>query len=206
MERHEHWERVYATKSPLEVSWYEPHLEDSLAWIRGAAPEKSAAILDVGGGASTLVDDLWAEGYRALSVLDISQRALAHAQERLGERASKIRWIAGDITRVELPEAAFDVWHDRAVLHFLTAAEDRALYRRQLARALKPGGRVILAAFSKQGPEKCSGLTVCRYDARLMEQEFGPDFRLMKSAAVQHATPGGGRQEFLYCRLERVIP
>lgn len=204
MDRTAHWERVYETKRLDEVSWYDLHLATSLEWIREAAPERESAVIDVGGGASTLAEDLYAEGYRSLTVLDVSERAIAHVRTRMGKAADAIRWIAGDVTQVELPTAAFDVWHDRAVFHFLMEAEDREAYRRQLLKALRPGGEVILATFSLNGPERCSGLPVCRYDASALAAEFGRQFRVVKSATVQHHTPTGGTQEFLYCRMARV--
>ncbi len=206
MDQKAHWEHVYATKSPLEVSWYAPHLEYSLAWIRAAAPNHDASILDVGGGASTLVDDLYTSGYRALNVLEISSKAIALAKERLGATAGEIEWIEGDVIDMALPEAKFDVWHDRAVFHFLTDPVDRMRYREQLKRALRPGGYVVLAAFSTRGPVRCSGLKVQQYDVSLVKQELGSAFRLEKSATVEHRTPSGGRQEFLYCLLERIGP
>jgi ubiquinone/menaquinone biosynthesis C-methylase UbiE len=203
MDRNRHWEQVYETKSPERVSWYEPHLETSLAWIEEAAPARSANIIDVGGGTSTLADDLYANGFRSLTVLDISARAIAQSQARLGATATDIHWIVGDVTLAELPGAAFDVWHDRAVFHFLTDAADRTAYRKQVARALRPSGQIIVATFSPNGPERCSGLAVERYDAQSLLQEFGPEYRIVKAASVPHRTPSGGIQEFLYCRMER---
>ncbi|MDE3201933.1 MAG: class I SAM-dependent methyltransferase [Acidobacteriota bacterium] len=201
MDRQGYWEQIYATKSLVEVSWYRPHLEDSLAWIDEVAPQKDAVIIDIGGGTSTLVDDLYARGYRNLSLLEISPMAIAATKARLGASATQIGWIEGDVTNVELPEARFDVWHDRAVFHFLTQDEDRLSYRRQLLRSLKPGGSVILATFSSNGPERCSGLPVRRYSPQLIAQQFEPVLVLEKSLTVAHKTPGGGIQEFTYCRL-----
>ena len=201
MDTREHWEQVYESKAPDEVSWYRPHLETSLAFIERAAPSRSAAILDVGGGASTLVDDLAARGYTDVTVLDVSQRALEIAQERLGAGARNVKWVAGDITKIALPEQAIDIWHDRAVFHFLTTAAQRAKYVQLLLTALKPGGHVILATFGTEGPSKCSGLDVIRYDANSLQREFGDRFRLIESSEELHHTPSGGTQQFLYCDL-----
>jgi 2-polyprenyl-3-methyl-5-hydroxy-6-metoxy-1,4-benzoquinol methylase len=203
MNRNPHWEHVYETKSSEEVSWYEPHLATSLEWILEAAPSHASPIIDVGGGASTLVDDLYANGFHSLTVMDISRTAIARSQARLGTTAEEIRWIVGDVTSIELPNAAFDIWHDRAVFHFLTELEERSFYRKQLAMALKPSGQVILATFSMNAPRSCSGLAVNRYDAHSIQEEFGPEYRLVKSATIPHRTPGGSIQEFLYCRMER---
>ena len=203
MDRSGHWQHVYETKSPQQVSWYALHLVTSLEWIREAAPNHAAAVIDVGGGASTLVDDLYAEGYRSVTVLDVAERAIAQAKARLGHAADEVRWVVGDVTAVELPSAAFDVWHDRAVFHFLTEARDRRAYRSQLLKALKHDGHVIVTTFSLNGPERCSGLPVARYDADSLAAEFGQEFRMVKGATVQHQTPTGGMQEFLYCWLKR---
>ena len=203
MNRDSHWENVYKTKSPEEMSWYAPHLATSLERILEAAPSHSSSIIDVGGGASTLADDLHARGFRSLTVLDISPTAIARSQQRLGAAAEDIDWIIGDVTRCSLPDAAFDIWHDRAVFHFLTEQDEKASYVKQLANALKPSGQVIIATFSINGPRSCSGLTVSRYDAPSLQKEFGPDFQIVKSATITHQTPTGALQEFLYCRMAR---
>jgi ubiquinone/menaquinone biosynthesis C-methylase UbiE len=203
LHRQRHWENVYNAKSPEEMSWYEPHLAISLEWVTEAAPNPAAAIIDVGGGASTLVDDLCAKGYRSLTVLDVSSTALARSRQRMGRAADGIRWITGDVTTCSLPDAAFDLWHDRAVFHFLTDQDERDAYVQRVRSALKPAGQVILATFSTHGPQSCSGLPVSQYDAASTQEQFGPDFRLTKSATVTHHTPVGGSQEFLYCRLAR---
>ncbi|HEY0600861.1 class I SAM-dependent methyltransferase [Brevundimonas sp.] len=194
-----HWETVYQTRSEDEVSWYRPHLDVSLRLIEDAAPDRGAAVIDVGGGESTLVDDLVARGYGDVTVLDISQAAIDVARARLAATAARAHWITGDITRVELDAARYDVWHDRAVFHFLTEAEDRAAYVRQVARAVRPGGHVIVATFGPEGPEKCSGLDVVRYDAGSLHGEFGAKFRLLDSVTELHETPWGTPQQFLYC-------
>lgn len=194
-----HWNGVYATKAVDAVSWYAAHLESSLRLIRESAVDRDARIIDVGGGASTLVDDLLADGYRKLTVLDLADEALRAARARLGERASDVQWITGDITRVALPERSFDVWHDRAVFHFLTDASDRQRYVANVARSVRPGGRVIVATFGPQGPERCSGLDVVRYDAEQLHGTFGSRFTKLASFVETHETPWGSEQQFVYC-------
>ena len=194
-----HWNRVYATKAVDAVSWYASHLESSLRLIRESAADRDARIIDVGGGASTLVDDLLADGYRAVSVLDLADEALRAARERLGDRANEVTWITGDVTRVTLPERSIDVWHDRAVFHFLTDPADRARYVANVARSVKPGGRVIVATFGPQGPERCSGLEVVRYDADQLHGTFGARFTKLASFVETHHTPWGSEQQFVYC-------
>jgi SAM-dependent methyltransferase len=199
MDAQAHWEQIYKQKAPDQVSWYRPHLETSLAFIQQAAPGRSASIIDVGAGESTLVDDLLARGYTNVTVLDISQIAIDANRKRLGDAAQLVRWVVADITRVELEPATYDVWHDRAVFHFLTLASDRAAYVRQVASAVKRGGHVIVSAFGPEGPTKCSGLEVVRYDAESMHGEFGPRFRLIGTSKELHQTPFGATQQFLYC-------
>lgn len=199
MNRQEHWERVYEVKAPDQVSWFRPHLETSLALIEQAAGGFAAAIIDVGGGASTLVDDLVARRYRNVTVLDISQTAIEVTQKRLGPASCNVHWLTADITQAVLPDHAFDVWHDRAVFHFLTTREDRLAYVRRVASAVKPGGHVIIGTFGPEGPNKCSGLDVLRYDAPSLHGEFGSRFRLISSSEELHQTPGGTTQQFLYC-------
>ena len=195
-----HWEGVYGTKAPTEVSWFRPHLDTSLALIqRVASDPSSSAIIDVGGGESTLVDDLLSSGYGDITVLDISRVAIEHTGRRLGAAGSLVKWLVGDITEIGLPKQAYDVWHDRAVFHFLTEAEQRLAYVRQVTAAVKPGGHVIIGAFGLEGPSKCSGLDVIRYDPGSLHAEFGGRFRLMESRQELHQTPFGTTQPFLYC-------
>lgn len=203
MTNSEHWQSVYETKPATEVSWYTTHLEDSLRLIRTVAGP-DARILDVGGGASTLVDDLLDAGFTRLTVLDISPAALEVARQRLGDKSSSVAWIAADVTTASLPERAFDLWHDRAVLHFLTEASDRASYVAQVRRALVPGGHVVIGTFALDGPAKCSGLDVMRYDAASLARVFGQEFELASSLAASHWTPAGREQRFLYCVLRRI--
>lgn len=198
MDMKAHWEAVYGAKPPDAVSWYRPHLETSLALIEHANIGSVASIIDIGGGASTLADDLLDRGHRDVSVLDISESALQAARKRLGEREDRIHWIAGDVTSVELPEQAFDLWHDRAVFHFLTSKADRAGYIDQAVRALKPGGYLIFATFAANGPERCSGLKVARYNAASLAREAGEHFRLVESREELHHTPTGVEQPFVY--------
>jgi 2-polyprenyl-3-methyl-5-hydroxy-6-metoxy-1,4-benzoquinol methylase len=199
-----HWEKIYKTKAPDAVSWFRPHLESSLALIERAALGYSASIIDVGGGESTLVDDLLARGYKNITVLDVSRTAIEVTRKRLGAESEKVHWIAADLRQAALEPSAYEVWHDRAVFHFLTAAEERAAYVRQVAHALKPAGHVIVSTFGPEGPTKCSGLDVVRYDAESLHNEFGVRFRLVESSKELHQTPFGTTQQFLYCycRLE----
>jgi len=194
-----HWENVYATKTPDQVSWYRPHLETSLNLIERAASRKSASIIDVGGGESTLVDDLLARGYDNITVLDVSQTALDVTKKRLGLAAERIHWFVADITELHLPPSTYDVWHDRAMFHFLTTPEQRTAYVRQVAQAVKSGGHVIIGTFGPEGPTKCSGLDVIRYDAASLHNQFGMHFRLEESLKELHTTPFGTTQQFLYC-------
>jgi 2-polyprenyl-3-methyl-5-hydroxy-6-metoxy-1,4-benzoquinol methylase len=199
MDPRTHWEKIYSTKAPDQVSWYRPHLETSLALIKRAAGDRMASILDVGGGESTLVDDLLEQGFQNITVLDVSQAAIDVNKARLGEIARQVHWIVADITRVELEHHAYDVWHDRAVFHFLTSEEQRGAYVRQVAQSVRSGGYVVVSTFGPDGPTKCSGLDVVRYDADSLHDEFGSRFRLVESSKEIHQTPFGTTQQFLYC-------
>jgi 2-polyprenyl-3-methyl-5-hydroxy-6-metoxy-1,4-benzoquinol methylase len=194
-----HWEAIYGTKAPDAVSWYRPHLEVSLGLIERAARSRSAAIIDVGGGESTLVDDLVQRGFENITVLDISHTALEATRKRLGQDGERVHWLAADVTRVSFPHHSFDVWHDRAVFHFLTAAEDRAAYVRNVLDAMRPGGYVIVSTFGAEGPTRCSGLDVIWYDSETLHAQFGAKFRLIESSKELHHTPWGTVQPFLYC-------
>lgn len=193
-----HWEQVYRSRTPQGVSWFQPEAAVSLRLIR-AATDGRAAVIDVGGGASTLVDGLLDAGYRELTVLDLSGAALAAAQQRLGARAAGVHWLEADILRAALPCRAYDLWHDRAVFHFLTDAAERAAYVDQVLHAVKPGGHVIVASFAEDGPEKCSGLPVMRYAPDALHAEFGAPFELLHHEREAHETPGGAVQQFVYC-------
>jgi ubiquinone/menaquinone biosynthesis C-methylase UbiE len=203
-ELEEHWQEVYATKDTQRVSWYRPHLDRSLEFIRSRQLPKDARIVDIGGGASTLVDDLLGDGFTHLAVIDLSSEALRVAQERLGAKAETVDWIAGNATEPLLDERSVDLWHDRAVLHFLTDEDARRAYREQLLRVLKPGGFASIATFAPDGPEKCSGLPVRRYDAAAMAELLGPELTLIDQARETHETPWGAPQSFAYGFFHRV--
>ena len=199
MDAKTHWEKVYTTKEPEKVSWYRAHLETSLALIERASHSQSASVIDIGAGESTLVGDLLEKGYEHITVLDVSQTAFDVTKKRLGPLAEQVNWIVADITQVELEPLAYDVWHDRAVFHFLTSTAQRAAYVRNVARTVKPGGHVIVSTFGPEGPTKCSGLEVMRYDAKSLHNEFGVRFSLVESFKELHNTPFGTTQQFLYC-------
>ena len=204
MDRERHWEKTYRAKSPTEVSWYTPHLEESLRLIEEVA-NSDARVIDVGGGASTLVDDLLAVGHSHLSVLDISNTALELARERLGQRADLVNWIRGDVTSVELAPDSYDVWHDRAVFHFLLEEDDRKKYVANLVPSVVPGGHAIIGTFAPSGPERCSGLDVRRYDAGTLHAELGDAFELDAALEMTHVTPGGNPQRFAISRFRKRI-
>ena len=199
MDQASHWEQVYLTKGPDQMSWFQPEAKLSLELIKQAAPAPDSAIIDVGAGASTLVDSLIMVGYRSVTVLDLSVAALAQAQKRLSDSGSLVTWQHADVLTVELPVAGFDVWHDRAVFHFLTDAADRARYVAQVRCAVKPGGFVLIATFAEDGPTRCSGFDVARYSAGTLHAEFGNDFHLVDSRREAHSTPWGAPQIFTYC-------
>ena len=199
MDARSHWENVYTTKAPDAVGWYSPHLEISLGLIEKVAPARLTSIIDVGGGESTLVDDLLARGYQKITVLDVSPTAIDVTKRRLGQAAERVEWAIGDITKVELPHDSYDLWHDRAVFHFLRTMDERVAYVRQVAKAVRSGGHVLVSTFGPEGPAKCSGLEVVRYDAESLHAEFGVRFRLLESLKELHETPFGTTQQFLYC-------
>jgi len=204
MEPKSHWEAVYQTKAPDAVSWYAPHLRESLSYIQRTGLPKSASIIDVGAGESTLVDDLLDAGYGNVTVLDISDTALEVAKARMAEGANRVQWLAADILKASLPVHAYDVWHDRAVFHFLTDAVQRRAYVAQVVRAVRPGGYAIVGTFGPQGPAQCSGLPVARYAPDELHDEFGDRFALVGDSINVHTTPWGSSQQFVYCfcRLE----
>lgn len=197
------WDEVYTAKSPTEVSWYQPHLELSLALIERVVPSPSAAIIDVGGGASTLVDDLILRGYKDIGVLDLSQRAIDKTKRRLGLPAKQVEWLVGDVCELELAASRYDLWHDRAVFHFLTLPEQRASYVTNAATSVKHNGHLIISTFGPEGPMRCSGLETARYDTEALEVEFGSSFRLADSRMEWHTTPSARKQQFLYCLFQR---
>jgi ubiquinone/menaquinone biosynthesis C-methylase UbiE len=199
MQSKDHWEQVYTTKGETDLSWFQEHARQSVDLIERTGVSKDAGIIDVGGGASTLVDDLLGKGYSNLTVLDLSEAALAAARARLGASARGVTWLVGDITHIELTQHAYDVWHDRAVFHFLTEPREREAYVRAVLRAVKPGGHVIVATFAEDGPQKCSGLPVMRYSADGLHAEFGAPFKLLQQEREEHHTPSGTVQKFIYC-------
>lgn len=199
MENKTHWEKIYHTKESTQVSWFQLHPYLSLQYIQNTAIGKDAHIIDVGGGASTLVDHLLDDGFQHVTVLDISAEALEIVQQRLGHRAGSVIWLEADITQTTLSHHKYDVWHDRAVFHFLTEAQDRQRYVNAVTEAVRPGGHVIVATFANDGPERCSGLEVARYDPQSLHSEFGTDFELLDSIREEHKTPFGTEQKFMYC-------
>jgi 2-polyprenyl-3-methyl-5-hydroxy-6-metoxy-1,4-benzoquinol methylase len=194
-----HWETIYQTKAPTQVSWYQSHPRLSLQFIKRTQVDHAAQIIDVGGGASTLVDALIANDFEHLSVLDISATALQVAQQRLGEYAAHITWLEADITQARLPHHFYDVWHDRAVFHFLTRPQDRQSYIESVQHSVKPGGHVIVATFASDGPTSCSGLNIVQYSPEGLHAEFGADFQLADSTRETHETPFGTEQRFIFC-------
>jgi len=196
-QRKSHWEQVYGTKRANEVSWFQPVPEKSLQLIRATGIEHDQAIVDAGGGASTLVDNLLAEGFRDISVLDISANALLNSQERLGEIAGEVSWIEADVTEF-IATRQYDLWHDRAVFHFLTDPADRDRYIEVVRRSMHAGGNLVLATFGPQGPLRCSGLDICRYGIEQLTDLLGAYFVLQSHELDEHTTPSGSVQQFLY--------
>lgn len=199
MQKKQHWERVYTTKSTEQVSWFQEHARRSLALIQKTGVSHSASIIDVGGGASTLAKDLILHGYSTITVLDLSAKALSEAKQHMGSHAASVEWLEADITTAILPTHHYDLWHDRAVFHFLTTQNQREAYIKNVRHSVKPGGHVIVATFAKDGPEKCSGLPVTRYNADELHAEFGDQFGLIHHEEEAHHTPSGSVQAFVYC-------
>jgi len=203
-DRKTHWEKVYSNKSALEVSWFQQKPRLSLRLIKNSRLEPAAAIIDVGGGASTLVDHLCEAGYTDIAVLDISGQALAQSRLRLAEQTCHVDWYEADVTSFQ-PPRQFSLWHDRAVFHFLTEKADRQKYMEVLCRALKPGGHVVIMTFAMNGPKKCSGLDIVQYNAEKMNAELGKGFVLLESGHETHLTPAGNQQKFAYFRYTRQV-
>jgi len=195
-----HWESLYAAKNHAEVSWYQSHPQHSLALIGDTGIGTAAGIIDIGGGASTLVDHLLEAGYRDITVLDIARTAIEQTRERLGNLSQQVTWVEDDVTGYSSGRT-FDIWHDRAVFHFLTHERDRALYLEALHHTLKPGGQVIIATFSDIGPSQCSGLDIMRYNPESLSHALGPQLRLVETLTEEHRTPDCGLQQFVYCRF-----
>ncbi|HEY7772029.1 MAG TPA: class I SAM-dependent methyltransferase [Marinagarivorans sp.] len=204
MESKNHWEKVYSTKAATDVSWFQEQAQPSLSLIGDANSSGSASIIDVGGGASTLVDGLLANGYENVTVLDLSKAALNTAKARLGLKAEPVRWLDANVLEVEFAKNTFDVWHDRAVFHFLTTQEERQAYVCQVLHSVKPGGTMIIATFAEDGPTQCSGLPVMRYSAAQLQAEFGQPFELIGHKKELHRTPGGSEQQFIYGVFKKV--
>jgi SAM-dependent methyltransferase len=200
--RRAHWENVYTTKGEKEVSWFQEDPAPSLELIGLARPAPQSAIVDIGGGASRLVDHLLARGFLRVTVLDISEASLEVARARLGDRAGVVQWIAADVTRWS-PTQSFDIWHDRAAFHFLIDPADRAAYIARMKQAVPPGGHVIIGTFAADGPEKCSGLPVSRYDAAGLTDQLGEGFELLAARRHDHTTPWNTEQRFQFCVFRR---
>jgi SAM-dependent methyltransferase len=201
--RQAHWEHVYQTKGERDVSWFEESPKLSLDLIRATGAKADASIVDLGGGASRLVDALLDDGYTSLSVLDLSEKALAISKSRLGARGAQVNWIVADVT-VWQPDRVFDVWHDRAAFHFLTDQQERSAYGECVRKAVRSGGHVIIGTFALDGPERCSGLPVVRHDATTVGEVLGGAFKLVDSYHHKHQTPGGAIQHFQFSRFERL--
>lgn len=199
-ETQDHWNRVYTTRAVDAVSWYQAQPKISLELIAAADLPVDAPIIDIGGGASVLVDCLLAQGRSALSVLDVSAAALANSRARLGANAAKVQWIEADVREFEPPQR-YALWHDRAVFHFLTDPADRERYMAAMRRSLKPRAHVVVATFALDGPARCSGLDVARYDVATLHAQFGDDFELLDSRRETHITPAGAEQRFTWIHL-----
>jgi len=200
-----YWGQIYETKAVTDVSWYQPRPDLSLALIHAAETASDAAIIDVGAGASTLVDHLLETGYADITLLDISEAALDTARIRVGMVAARLTWLVGDITTIPLARHHYDIWHDRAVFHFLTEPLQKQRYVEQVFHAVKPGGYVIVATFALDGPEQCSGLPIARYDAASLHGAFGERFDLIDSTNETHHTPWGSEQRFIYCYCRKTV-
>lgn len=199
----EHWENIYLTKRLHEVSWTRPHLDSSLKIIDSIGLPYDASIIDIGAGASTLADDLFDCGYSNITLLDISASALAHIRTRLGDKSESVVFVPGNIVTTEMRVPAYNLWHDRAVFHFLTDQDQRKAYLDNLSSALRPGGHLIMATFADDGPLKCSGLDVQRYDIDLLANTLGNDFSLVETFREEHHTPFGTTQKFLYAHFRK---
>jgi trans-aconitate methyltransferase len=203
LERQTHWQTVYQTKDEKAVSWFQERPDISLDLIHSTGADDSASIIDIGGGASRLVDELVNEGFKNVSVLDLSEKALATSKGRVGAAGSQAQWIVADVTSWQ-PFQTYDVWHDRAALHFLTDPKDRASYVERVLKAVRIGGHVIIGTFAPDGPERCSGLSVVRHDATTLGELLGPSFALRETRRHDHQTPFGTIQRFQFSRFQRI--
>jgi len=204
MNRKKHWEKVYQEREPDAVSWYQLQPEPSLSLIQNSGGGRDASVIDVGGGASNLIDHLLAAGYADLTVLDLSESALQHARRRLDKRAQQVEWIVTDITQFS-PSRPYALWHDRAVLHFLTAPEDQSLYLAALNQATRKGAHLVIGTFDLEGPQKCSGLEVVRYSPGSLSRLLGDKYRLLAHQSCSHQTPWEDEQRFLFCHFLREV-
>ncbi|TAL31392.1 MAG: class I SAM-dependent methyltransferase [Alphaproteobacteria bacterium] len=203
MDKKSHWEDIYQRKGADKVSWHQEQPGLSLRMIADAGLERGAAIIDVGGGASRLIDSLIAQGYTNLTVLDISGRALEAAKERLGPLSQRVQWVESDIADFK-PRQKFKFWHDRAVFHFLTDPQDRDRYLETMRRSLDAGSYAMIAAFAPDGPEKCSGLPVQRYSHESLQLALGPSYKELAHHSETHVTPAGGQQKFVYALFRKM--
>lgn len=199
-----HWQDIYTTKGEKEVSWFEDNPAASLELMALTGATSGSAVIDIGGGASRFVDALAGLGYEDITVLDLSEAALATARARLAARAAPVDWVAADVTTWK-PQRLYDLWHDRAAFHFLIDAVDQAAYVDRLGRALRPGGHAIIGTFAPDGPERCSGLPVARYDAARLGQTLGSAFELIGTRRHEHTTPWGSKQSFQFCAFRHAI-
>jgi len=203
MNQKDHWQHVYSSKQTENLGWYKPHLVTSLSWIKALNLAPEDPLIDIGGGSSTLVDDLLEMGYRSVTVLDISDNAASVTRQRLAKKAEQVTWLEGDITSIDLPAHGYELWHDRAAFHFLTGHKQQRLYRDNLLKALKPGGHLIIGSFAPEAPAMCSGLPVQRYSPELLENTLGEEFQLVRQQKELHVTPGGVKQMYLYCQFRK---
>lgn len=204
LDRQAHWQNVYQTKSEREVSWFQESPEISLDLIRATGVNTDASIIDIGGGASRLVDALIHAGFRSVTVLDLSDKALATSKARLGAQGAAVNWIVADVATWQ-PSQTYDVWHDRAAFHFLVNPDDRAAYVECVRKSVRPGGHVVIGTFALDGPERCSGLPVVRHDSASLGQMLGLSFALVESRRHDHQTPGGAIQRFQFSRFQHTV-
>ncbi len=204
MDLKQHWDHIYQNRANESLGWYASHLQPSLDWITTLPLDPCAAFIDVGGGTSTLVDDLLAKGWQSLTILDLSEQALANSKARLGEQANQVTWIAGDILTAKLPPHRYSLWHDRALFHFFTEPAQQQAYRNQLSKTLKPQGHLILGVFAPEAPPKCSGLPVQRYDHEQLAAVLGSTFSLRRHQYRTHTTPGGVEQRYLFAHFQKM--
>lgn len=199
----QHWDGVYSRNKSDSVSWFQQQASMSLALMQRSKPLKSSRVIDVGAGASVLADHLLAADVSTLTLVDLADSALATTKQRLGEKGGQVRWLSGDILQLPLPNAGYDIWHDRAVFHFMTSAAQRNAYLAQLRQALVPGGLLVIGTFASDGPEKCSGLPVCRYDEQTLTQQFASGFKALSIDYESHVTPSGSTQSFIWGCFEK---